>query len=63
MGAIDYEGKLVIEDNNLPSHWAIGTADIWNVLMGDKSLNFPSVSDLIKQGLEYIQVLGTSNAL
>lgn len=53
----------MIEDNNLPSHWAIGTADIWSVLMGDKSLNFPSASDLIKQGYEYIQVLGTSNVL
>jgi len=50
MGAIDFEGKIVVEDNNLPSLWAIGTADIWNVLMGDKSLNFPSARDLIAQG-------------
>ena len=63
MGAIDLEGKVVIEDDNLPSLWAVGTADIWNVLMGDKSLSFPSVKDLMAQGFEYVQVLGTSNAL
>ncbi len=50
MGAVDLEGRLVIEDDNKPSHWPIGTGDIWNVLMGDKSLNFPSVSDLIQKG-------------
>ena len=53
----------MIEDDNLPSLWAVGTADIWNVLMGDKSLSFPSVKDLMAQGFEYVQVLGTSNAL
>jgi UDP-N-acetylglucosamine pyrophosphorylase len=47
----------------MPSLWPVGSGDMWNVLMGDKVLKFPSVTDLIAEGFEYLQVLGTSNAL
>jgi hypothetical protein len=47
IGAVDAEGKLVVEDSNLASLWSVGTADMWNILSGDQLLNFPSVNELI----------------
>ena len=63
MGAVDFDGKLVVEDSGLPSLWPVGSGDMWNVLLGDKSLGFPSIDELLTDGYEYLQVLGTSNAL
>lgn len=47
----------------MPALWPVGSGDIWNVLMGDKFLKFPDINQLIDSGFEYVQVLGTSNAL
>ena len=53
----------MIEDNEMPSLWSIGSGDIWNVLLGDKTLGFPSIDDLVAEGYEYLSVLGTANVL
>lgn len=53
----------MVEDNGLPSLWSVGSADIWHVLQGDENLPFPTLNDLIEDGFEYLQVLGTSNVL
>jgi UDP-N-acetylglucosamine pyrophosphorylase len=41
----------------------VGSGDLWNIMRGDKELSFPSASELIQKGFEYLQVLGTSNVL
>lgn len=60
-GALDLNGKVVIEDSGLPSLWPTGTADFLNVLQGDQTLQFPDVDQLMKSGVEYIQFMGCSN--
>ena len=49
--------------DGMPNLWPVGTGDIWSVLMGDKFLKFPDIGQLMDTGFEYMQVLGTSNAL
>lgn len=53
----------MVEDGGEASLWSIGTGDIWNIMRGDKELSFPSASELIEKGFEYLQVFGTSNVL
>ena len=43
IGAIDEEGHLVIEDNNEPSLWSIGTGDIWSILKDKESEYAPNL--------------------
>jgi UDP-N-acetylglucosamine pyrophosphorylase len=48
MGAVDFQGKLIVEDDKTISSWPVGTGDLWDILSGsDKSLGFPSATDLI----------------
>ena len=53
----------MVEDSGKASLWSVGSGDLWNIMRGDKELSFPSASELIQKGFEYLQVLGTSNVL
>lgn len=36
LGALDFQGNLVVEDHGEASLWSVGTGDLWNILRGDK---------------------------
>jgi hypothetical protein len=36
VGAVDVQGRLIVEDGDLASLWSMGTGDMWNILSGDK---------------------------